>query len=172
MSKHSSLPTSRSRRRGRRPARNRARPAGTAAGASWLVAGAAAARRVLWAEPVARYWAPSDDVFVVRLVKLREQLDELAGAAPLGMYAAVLALEKTLYLTPAARRERLKAAVTDPPPAAASGGRAPTSSRRGRAAPVGAGARAPVARLANFATFALAARLQPCESGLAPKANR
>ena len=80
---------------------------------------------------MARYWAPSDDVFVVRLVKLREQLDELAGAAPLGMYAAVLALEKTLYLTPAARRERLKAAVTDPPPAPPANGRAPTSSSTG-----------------------------------------
>ena len=91
----------------------------------------AAARRVLWAEPVARYWAPSDDVFVVRLVKLREQLDELAGAAPLGMYAAVLNLEKTLYLTPRERRERLKAAVTDPPPPPAANGTVPTSSSTG-----------------------------------------
>ena len=47
---------------------------------------------MLWAEPVARYWAPSDDVFVVRLVRLRENLDELGPDAPLGMYAAVLAL--------------------------------------------------------------------------------
>ena len=92
---------------------------------------------MLWAEPVARYWAPSDDVFVVRLVRLRENLDELAGDAPLGMYAAVLALERTLYLTPRERRERLKLAVADPPPAPANGAR-PTSSSTGSARPASA----------------------------------
>ena len=33
---------------------------------------------------------------------------ELGRDAPLGMYAAVLALERTLYLTPRERRERLQ----------------------------------------------------------------
>ena len=96
----------------------------------------ATARKELWAQPIARYWAPTDDVFVVRLVRLREQLDELAGEAPLGMYAAVLALERTLYLTPAARRERLKLAVADPPPA--SGSRPSSSSTGGPARPTSA----------------------------------
>ena len=88
----------------------------------------AAARRVLWTEPIARYWAPSDDVFVVRLVRLREQLDELGGEAPLGMYAAVLALERTLYLTPQARRERLRLAPADPAPPQSPNGKGSSSS--------------------------------------------
>ena len=86
---------------------------------------------MLWAEPIARYWSPSDDVFVVRLVRLREQLDELGGEAPLGMYAAVLALERTLYLTPQARRERLRLAPADPaPPTSPNGASSSSSSTR------------------------------------------
>ena len=88
----------------------------------------AAARRALWAEPIARYWAPADDVFVVRLVKLRERMAELEPDVPLGMFAAVLAIERVLFLTPQARRERLKLAVADPPPASSSNGK-PASSR-------------------------------------------
>jgi len=133
MAKHSSLPTSRSRRRGA-PATGEAGPepaVGPPRAPRGLTRSQAAARRVLWAEPVARYWAPSDDVFVVRLVRLREQLDELAGEAPLGMYAACLALERTLYLTPQARRERLRLAVADPPPAPGPNGARPTSSSTG-----------------------------------------
>ena len=117
MAKHSSLPTSRSRRRGapQNGAAPHIEPSGPPRAPRGLTRTQAQARRALWAEPIARYWAPSDDVFVVRLVRLREQLDELGGDAPLGMYAACLALERTLYLTPGARAERLKAASAEPP---------------------------------------------------------
>jgi hypothetical protein len=70
----------------------------------------------LWQQPVAKFWLPADGVFVLRLLRLREQLEELGGKAPLGMYSAILNLERTLFLTPGARRERLKLAVADPPP--------------------------------------------------------
>ena len=68
---------------------------------------------------MAKYWLPADGEFVLRLIRLRVQLAELGADAPLGMYAATLALERTLFLTPGARRERLKAAVAEPPPAPA-----------------------------------------------------
>ena len=78
--------------------------------------GEAAAWAELWGEPVARFWSPSDGVLVLRLIRLRDRMGELDPDVPLGMYAAVLALERVLYLTPQARRERLRLAVSEPPP--------------------------------------------------------
>lgn len=75
--------------------------------------------RELWQEPVARFWSASDGVLVARLIRLRDRLDAEGADAPLGMYAAVLALERVLYLTPTARRDRLRLAVSDPPAAVA-----------------------------------------------------
>jgi hypothetical protein len=122
VSKHSSLPTSRGTRRGARPAGDSGptpiveppeppEALDEPQRASWAE---------LWAEPVARFWAPADGVLVARLIRLRDRLEAEGADAPLGMYAAVLALERVLYLTPQARRERLKLAVSDPPAAASS----------------------------------------------------
>jgi hypothetical protein len=79
-------------------------------------------------------------VLVARLIRLRERLELEGSDAPLGMYAAVLALERVLYLTPTARRERLRLAVSDPPAAVSSPGdpgsgsarRAPSARERER----------------------------------------
>ena len=130
MAGHVKPSVSRSRRRGAPQSGDgaAAEPLGPPRAPGGLTRAQAAARKALWAEPVSRYWAPSDDVFVVRLVKLRETLDELAGEAPLGMYAAVLSLERVLYLTPRERRERLRLAVSDPPPAPSPNGKSSTSS--------------------------------------------
>jgi hypothetical protein len=93
----------------------------------------------LWREPVARFWSVSDGVLVLRLIRLRERLEHEGADAPLGLYAAVLALERVLYLTPTARRERLRLAVSDPPAAAAApssagsnGSRRPSARERER----------------------------------------
>jgi hypothetical protein len=130
VAKHAALPTTRSRRRGapKSPQSDPGVAPSPPRAPRGLTRAQAAARRALWAEPVARYWAPADDAFVVRLVRLREMLDEQGTEAPLGAYAAVLALERVLYLTPAARRERLKLAVAEPPPTPSSNGRSSTSS--------------------------------------------
>ena len=118
MAKHSALPTGRSRRRGapQNGSTPHTEPSKPPRAPNGLTRAQVKARRELWQEPIARYWARSDDVFVVRLVRLREQLDELGGEAPLGMYAACLALERTLYLTPQARADKLKRAVAEAPP--------------------------------------------------------
>ena len=84
----------------------------------------------LWAEPVARFWAASDGVLVARLIRLRDRLESEGADAPLGMYAAVLALERVLYLTPQARRERMRLAVSDPPAAVSSPSSSSGSSAR------------------------------------------
>lgn len=133
MSKHASLPTGSNKRRGapRGPQgdpehlREPPRPP------DGVSEGVAAAWGELWQEPVARFWAPADGVLVLRLIRLRERLDDEGGSAPLGLFAAVLALERVLYLTPTARRDRLKAAVAEPPPAVAGNG-APASSSSSR----------------------------------------
>jgi hypothetical protein len=122
MPKHASLPTSRSRRRGG--------PSAPDLGATPIVEPPEPPRGLdgpqrdawleLWAEPVARFWSASDGVLVARLIRLRDRLDVEGADAPLGMYAAVLALERVLYLTPTARRDRLRLAVSDPPAAVSS----------------------------------------------------
>ena len=82
---------------------------------------------------MARYWTPGDGVFVRRLIGLRSQLEELGAGAPLGMYAATLALERTLYLTPGARSERLRTAgAQGPAPVAAPSGGSRRASARER----------------------------------------
>ena len=132
MATGSKLPTGRSKRRGARSAPDSPptplveAPAAPEAftdaqQASWTL---------LWADPMARFWTLSDGVLVGRLVKLRERL-EAEEDPPLGMYAAALALERVLYLTPTARRDRLRLAVSDPP-AAVTGGNGSGSSSSGR----------------------------------------
>ena len=56
-------------------------------------------------------------MLVLRLIRLRDRLEAQGDSAALGLFAAVLALERVLYLTPQQRRDRLKLAVTDPPAA-------------------------------------------------------
>lgn len=122
MATGSKLPTGRAKRRGARSKGDSAptpilEPPGPPEA---LTEAQAAAWRALWADPMARFWTLSDAPLVARLVRLRERLDE--PDAPLGAFAAALALERVLYLTPQARRERLRLAVSDPPAAVSSNG--------------------------------------------------